>query len=64
MVGKVGCLLYMVYLLVCCLLGSVLKFNLAVVVNKKGGTSGFVLKVILGGSLSVSGLKISNTTCH
>ena len=53
MVSKVGCLVYMVDLLVGCLLGSVLKFNLAVVVNKKGGTSGFVLKVILGGSLFV-----------
>ena len=55
MVGKVGCLVYLVALLVGCLGGSVMKVDFSGVVNKKRTTSGFLLKVMLGGSLCVSG---------
>ena len=37
MVGKVGCLVYLVALLIGCLRGSVLKADLAGVVKKKKG---------------------------
>ena len=54
MVGKVGCIVYLVVLLVSCLGGSVLKVDLVGAVKKKRATSGFGLKVMLGGSLCVS----------
>ena len=64
MVGKVGCLVYLVALIVGCLGGSVLNFVLYGVVNKKRVASGFLFKVILGGYLFVSGLQFSKTPCH
>ena len=54
-VHKVGCIVYLVEHLVGCLRGSVLEVDIAGPVNKKWVTSGFVLKVMLGGSLRVSG---------
>ena len=54
MVGKVGCIVYPEEILVGCLGGSVLKFDLAGAVKKKRATSGFGLKVMLGRSLCVS----------
>ena len=53
--GKFGCLVNMAALLLGCLGGSVLKVYLAGVVKKKRVTSCFGLKVIIGGSLCVSG---------
>ena len=55
MVGKIVCLIYLVALVVGCLGGSVLKVDLSGEVKKKCVTSGFGLKVMLGGSLCVSG---------
>ena len=55
MMGKVGCLVYMVELLVGYLGASVLKIYLTGVVKKKRTTSGFGLEVMLGGSLCDSG---------
>ena len=46
---------YLFKILVGLLGGTVLKFDLARLVNKKRVTSGFGLKVVLGGSLCVSG---------
>ena len=54
MVGKVRCIVYLALLLVSCLGDSVLKVDLAGLVKKKRETSGFGLKVMLGGSLCVS----------
>ena len=53
--GKVGCLVYIVALLVGFLGGSVLKVDLSGSVKKKRATSGFGLKLILRRSLCVSG---------
>ena len=64
MLGKVGCLVYLVAILVGFLRGSVLKDYLAGVVKEKRASSGFGLKVMLGGSLFVSGLQLSNNPCH
>ena len=55
MVGKVGFFVYLEALLVGCLGVSFLKVDLVGAVKKKRATSGFVLKVIIGGSLHVSG---------
>ena len=55
MVGKVGFILYLAALLVGCLGGSVLKFDLTEVVKKKRATSGFGLKVMLVDYPCVSG---------
>ena len=63
MVGKVGCLVYMVALILGCLGSSVLTVDLAGVVKKKSVTSGFGLKLILGGSLFVSGHCILQLSC-
>ena len=49
MVGKVGCLVYMVSLLVGFLGGSVLEVDIAGSVKKKRATSGFGLKKCLEG---------------
>ena len=54
MVDRVVCLVYMVALLVGCLGNSVLKVDISEAVEKKRETSGFVLKVIIGGFLCVS----------
>ena len=43
MAGKVGCLVYLVALLVCCLGGSVLKSDLAGAVKKKKGDFRFCI---------------------
>ena len=58
---KVVCFVYLVAVLVGCLGVSVLKFDLDEVVNKKLLTLGFGLKVVIGGSLFVSGLQLSKT---
>ena len=55
MVVKVGCIVYMAELILVCLVGSVLKVDLSGVVNKKRATSDFGLKLMLVGSLCVSG---------
>ena len=53
--GRVGCLLNMVALLVGCLQGSVLKADLSRAVKKKRATSAFLFQVMLRGFLYVSG---------
>ena len=53
MVGKVRCLVYLAEILVGCLGSSVMKVDLAGALNKKWVTSGFRLKVMLGGYLCV-----------
>ena len=55
MVGKVIFLLYMVSFIVGFLGGSVMKVDIAGVVEKKRATSGFGSKVMLGGSIYFSG---------
>ena len=49
MVGKFGCIVYIAVLLAVFLGGSVLEVDLAGAVKKKRATSGFGLKVIIGG---------------
>ena len=63
MVVKVGCIVYMEALLVGCLGGSVLKVDLAVMMKTKRVTSVFGLKVMLGGSLCVSGPSTLQISC-
>ena len=53
--GKVGCLVNLVALLVGFIGGSVMKVDISGAVKNKSMTSGFGLKVMLGGSLFVSG---------
>ena len=55
MVDKVGCHVYLVALLECCLGGPFLKVDIAGEVKGKRVTSGFGLQVMLGESLCVSG---------
>ena len=55
LVGKVGCLVNMAALLLGLMGGTFMKVYLAGVVKKKRVTSCFGLKVIIGGSLCVSG---------
>ena len=52
--GKVGCLVGQDSLLVGCLGGSVLTFDMSGLVNNIRVTSGFVIQVMLVGSLCVS----------
>ena len=62
MVGKIGCILYLGALILGFLGGSVLKVDLSGLAKKRRANSGFLLKVMIGGSLCVSGpctLKIS-----
>ena len=53
--GEVVCIVGRALLLVGCLGGLVLTFDLDGMVNKNQGTSGFLFKVMLVGSLGVSG---------
>ena len=55
MVGNVGCIVYIAALLVGFLGGSVLKLDIAEVLGEKEVTKGFGFKVLLRGSLCVSG---------
>ena len=61
---KFDCLVNMAALLVGFLGGSVMKVDLAGVVKKKRATSGFGLKVMLGGSLCVSGPCMMQISCR
>ena len=63
MVGKVGCIIFLVALLVGCLGGLGIKVDLDGIAKKKWVTSGFGFKVILGGSLCVSGPCIFHLSC-
>ena len=54
--GKVGCLVYLAAIVVDSLGDSVMKVDLYGMVKGKRATSGFGLKVMLGGYLCVSGL--------
>ena len=63
MVGNAGCLVYLAALLVGFLGGSVLKFDISRAMKEKRETSGFVLKVMLGGSICVSGTCILQLSC-
>ena len=58
-----GCLVYLVSIIVGCLGGSVLKVDLPGMVKKKRVTSCFVSKVMIGGSLCVSGPCILQISC-
>ena len=63
--GEVGCLVGLASLLVGCLRGSVLKFDMAGVVKKNGVAYFFGLQVMIGGSICASDpfiLNISNGT--
>ena len=63
MVGKVGCLVYLAALLVGCLGGSFLKIDISRVVKGERETSGFGLKVMLGGYIFVSGSCTFQISC-
>ena len=55
MLGKVVFLVYLAAIIVGCLGGSIMKVDLAGAVKKKLGDFRFVFRVLLGGSLCVSG---------
>ena len=54
MTGKVGYIVYPAEIIVGCLRGSVLKFDLDKVVKKNRLNLGFLLKVMIVGSICVS----------